>query len=215
MFTGLVETIGVITEKITIDGGFTFQIQPDDALEDLGIGDSICVDGVCLTVVELSKNWLRVTAVGETLDKTNFAHKNRGERVNLERAMSAAGRFGGHIVQGHVNAVARISKWHARGENWYLEIELPKSLRRYVIPEGSITLDGISLTVAVLDDRRAGFNIIPHTAAVTTLADKQPGNLLNVEVDVIAKYVENLLKYAPENLYETTDSDQSREIESL
>ena len=195
MFTGIIEDLGSVGTIRPIDGGIRFEISAGEVSGDLKIGDSISVNGVCLTVVQTAGPVFTVEAVGETLEKTNLGTLEAGARVNLERAMAGNGRFGGHFVQGHVNATASVTQWLRRGENYYLEIELPPVLLPYVILEGSIAIEGISLTVAALNGRRAGINIIPHTAKVTNLQYKQPGEQVNIEVDVIAKYVANLLKY--------------------
>ena len=195
MFTGLVEEIGEIGSVETIDGGVRFKILAQTVLSDLQIGDSLCVSGACLTAVAVSKTHFAVEAVGETLEKTSLGTLGSGSRVNLERALAASGRFGGHIVQGHVNATGVICQWFQRGENWFLEVELPHSLMKYVILEGSISIEGISLTVAKLNSNRVGINIIPHTVVATNLGSKKVGETVNIEVDVLAKYVENILAH--------------------
>ena len=194
MFTGIIEELGEVSAVTPIDGGFRFTLTAETVTGNLKIGDSIAINGVCLTAIRIDEQQFDVEAVGETLDKTNIGQLKINDKVNLERALAAGGRFGGHFVQGHVNAVARITKWHSRGENFYLEIELPQSLRRYVIPEGSIAIDGISLTIASLNENFIGINIIPHTAQVTNLQFKPPGSTVNIEVDMIAKYIENFIK---------------------
>ena len=195
MFTGIIEAVGKVTGRSAINGGWRFTIIAPEVLTDVGIGDSICVNGVCLTVVALSGEQFSMEAVGETLEKTNIGDLLTGDEVNLERAMAANGRFGGHVVQGHINGTARITRWEARGDNWVLEVEVPERLLPYIILEGSIALDGISLTVAALDGATVRINIIPHTVNVTNLHRKKKGDSLNVEVDVIAKYVENMLRF--------------------
>ncbi len=194
MFTGLVEEVGTVVKLSPISGGWAFTIEAEQVLEDLAPGDSISVDGVCLTVVHRNHSHFTVQAVGETLEKTTLSSYREGQKVNLERALPVGGRLGGHFVQGHVNGTGRITLWQQRGDNFYLEIQLPSSLRKYVILEGSICIDGISLTVARLHGDRIGINIIPHTAQVTNLGFKHVGDSVNIEVDMIAKYIENLLK---------------------
>jgi riboflavin synthase len=195
MFTGIIEAVGKVQVIQPMDGGKRITFAIPGEIREMGIGDSICVNGVCLTVVAQAADSLTVEAVGETLEKTNIGDLKTGMEVNLERALAAGGRFGGHIVQGHVNAVATITDWHRRGENWFLAVDLPEALMRYVILEGSIAIDGISLTVASLAGKRVGINIIPHTARVTNLRNREVGQSVNIEVDVLAKYVENLLTY--------------------
>ncbi|NOX36969.1 MAG: riboflavin synthase [Calditrichaeota bacterium] len=199
MFTGLVEEVGTIVQLTSIPGGIELTISADTVLSDLAIGDSIAVDGVCLTVIRRTENAFTVQAVGETLEKTTFSQLRMGQKVNLERALQVGSRLGGHFVQGHVNATAPITRWQKRGENFYLEIEIPASLRKYVILEGSICIDGISLTVARLEGNRVGINIIPHTASVTNLSHKKVGDLVNVEVDLIAKYIESLITFSKDS----------------
>ncbi len=193
MFTGIVEIIGEIVAIGNIDGGLLFTIRAPGINNDLNLGDSISINGVCLTVVATGEQTFSVEAVGETLEKTNLLHLKTGDSVNLEQAMPADGRFGGHIVQGHVNATGEITEWRPRGENWYLEIAIPEHLKKYIILEGSIAIDGISLTVAKLHENFIGINIIPHTSKATNLQMKKKGDLVNIEVDVIAKYIENIL----------------------
>jgi riboflavin synthase len=195
MFTGIIEELGRITVMEPISGGVRLYVEVQTVREDLKIGDSIAVNGACLTVVRLQEREFAVEAVGETLQKTSIGKLNVGDRINLERSMAANGRFGGHFVQGHVNATAIISQWYPRGENWYLGIEIPRELMRYIVLEGSIAVEGISLTVASLTDNCIGINIIPHTVKVTNLQFKNSGDPVNIEVDMIAKYIENLLNY--------------------
>lgn len=195
MFTGIIEELGKVNSLEPINGGLRCTIAARQILSDISEGDSICINGVCLTVIHYNNTQFTVEMVGETLEKTNLGDIKAGAPVNLERSLAANGRFGGHFVQGHVNATAVITRWYARGDNWYLEVELPESLMRYVIPEGSIAIDGISLTVAALNGNHVGINIIPHTVKVTNLQHKTVGDLMNIEVDMIAKYVENFIKF--------------------
>lgn len=193
MFTGIIEELGRVNAIEPIAGGLRLFIEAHEVLKDLKIGDSLAVNGACLTVVRRGEAEFAVEAVGETLEKTTIGSWKIGGQVNLERSLSAAGRFGGHFVQGHVNAVGRITQWYPRGENWFLEVEIPPHLMRYIIPEGSIAIEGISLTVAALHGNRVGINIIPHTSKATNLQFKQVGEPVNIEVDMIAKYLENLI----------------------
>jgi riboflavin synthase len=184
MFTGIVEELGTVSER---DGGrFTFGATT--VLEDLKIGDSVAVNGCCLTVVEIGEGWWRADAVDETLQRTNLADLQPGNRVNLERPVRLADRLGGHLVQGHVDAVGEILAGAPD-----LRIRAPKDLLRYVVTKGSITVDGCSLTVVDVFDDGFSIAIIPHTSEVTTLGHKGPGDRVNLEVDLVAKYVERLL----------------------
>jgi riboflavin synthase len=184
MFTGIVEELGRVRSR---DGGrFTFEASL--VLEDAKIGDSIAVNGCCLTVVEQGEGWWAADAVDETLSRTNLDDLQPGDPVNFERPVRAADRLGGHIVQGHVDAVGEIVEPAPN-----LRVRMPSDLARYVVEKGSITVDGCSLTVVdALDD---GFTValIPHTTEVTTLGSKGPGDRVNLEVDLVAKYVERLL----------------------
>ncbi len=202
MFTGIIEEIGCIVDKVTISGGMRFTIEAKKILEDLHIGDSISVEGVCQTAVELSKSAFSVEAVGETLEKTTLGDLKVNQKVNLERPLSPISRMGGHFVQGHINGTGKITQWFQRGENYFLEIAIPEILCRYTVLEGSIAVDGISLTIAHLSGNLMGFNIIPHTVQNTSLQFKKTGDPVNIEVDMLAKYIEKLLnsKNASESL---------------
>lgn len=186
MFTGIVEELGVVIER---DGG-RFRFGASTVIEDAKVGDSIAVNGCCLTVVDIGPGWWEADAVDETLRRTNLGDLGPGDRVNLERPLRAGDRLGGHIVQGHVDAVGEIVEPAPN-----LRVRMPVDLARYVVEKGSITVDGCSLTVVdALDD---GFTvaIIPHTSAVTTLGGRRPGERVNLEVDLVAKYVERLVAF--------------------
>lgn len=195
MFTGIIEEIGVIKKRESISGGIRFAIEAPQATEDLRVGDSINIEGACQTVVSVSPKLFSVEAVGETLDKTTLGDFQLNQKVNLERPLSPSSPMGGHFVQGHVNATGAITQWYPRGENYFLEVVIPESLSRYTVPEGSIAIDGISLTIAHLNENRIGVNIIPHTAKNTSLQYKKAGDAVNIEVDMIAKYIERLLSF--------------------
>ncbi len=196
MFTGLIEEVGTLARIETIAGGKRLFITARRVLKDARVDDSIAVNGVCLTVVRLANDGFWVDAVGETLTKTTVGSWTIGHALNLERALRLADRLGGHLVQGHVNGVGRVVALQKLGENYALDVEVPPDLLRYIILEGSIALDGISLTVARLQDNRVGISVIPHTMQATNLSTKKVGDLLNVEVDVLAKYVERLLMFS-------------------
>jgi riboflavin synthase len=184
MFTGIVEELGHVE---ALDGGrFTFGAST--VLEDLKIGDSVAVNGCCLTVVEIGEGWWRADAVDETLQRTNLADLEAGDPVNLERPVRLADRLGGHLVQGHVDAVGEIV---APAPD--LRVKAPTDLLRYLVTKGSVTVDGCSLTVVDVFDDGFSVAIIPHTTEVTTLGQKGPGDRVNLEVDLVAKYVERLL----------------------
>ena len=197
MFTGIVEETGEIVARERTDDGLRLRIGADEVATGLEHGQSISVSGVCLTVERYAAGeWFEVFLATETVERTYLGTLAEGDAVNLERAMPADGRFDGHVVQGHVDAVATVSNIESVEEDWFFEFELPEGYGRYVVEKGSITLDGISLTVADLDAKngRVTVAIIPTTYDLTTLSNKDPGDPVHLEVDVLAKYVERLLE---------------------
>jgi riboflavin synthase len=198
MFTGIVEELGAV-EAIEDQGdAIRLTIRSATVLEDAGLGDSISVNGCCLTVTEHDGVTWTADVMQETLDKTSLYGVQPGDRVNLERAVTAHTRLGGHIVQGHVDGVGTIVS-RTPSEHWeVVEISLPAALSRYLVDKGSITVDGVSLTVVEAKDETFTVSLIPETLARTTLGSRRPGDRVNLEVDVIAKYVEKLLPYGKE-----------------
>jgi riboflavin synthase len=194
MFTGIVEELGRV-QAITPDaGGARLEIAATQVLDDAEIGASIAVNGCCVTVVALGEGCFAVDAVSETLARTDLGALQPGDRVNLERPVRLQDRLGGHLVQGHVDAAGTIrARTPETDGSERIEFAAPEPVMRYVVEKGSITVDGISLTVAARSP--AGFEVavIPHTLAVTTLGTKQGGDTVNLEVDIVAKYVERLL----------------------
>lgn len=196
MFTGIVEELGHVRAITETDGGRRLEITARKVLEDANIGDSIAVNGCCLTVVELAEDHWAADAVTETLDRTSLGAFVVGDTVNLERPVRVEDRLGGHIVQGHVDGVGALATRDPLPDgSTRMRFTIPKELLRYVVEKGSVTLDGISLTVAAFDDatRAVEVAVIPHTLSVTTLGPKRPGDPVNVEVDILAKHVERLL----------------------
>ena len=193
MFSGIVEEVGVVTAltRPAADAARMI-IGARTVLAGTEVGASIAVDGVCQTVVAIDGRTLTIDSVGATLRKTTLGSFAPGRRVNLERPLAYGNRVDGHLVQGHVNDTGTVTRWEKLGAARWLEVRLPRPLLPYVVLEGSIAIDGVSLTVAGLDDDRAGFSIIPHTARATALTDRRVGDPVNVEVDMIAKYVERL-----------------------
>lgn len=185
MFTGIVEELGRLRRR---DGG-RFEFEADRVLEDLQVGASLAHNGCCLTVVEVADDWYAVEAVAETLARTNLGDLAAGDMVNLERPLRLADRLGGHLVQGHVDAVG-----HVVAPAPDLHVRTPDALARYLVAKGSIAVDGCSLTI--VDALADGFTavVVPHTAAVTTLGGRAAGDRVNLEVDLVAKYVERLLE---------------------
>jgi riboflavin synthase len=198
MFTGIVEELGTVRAITHHDGGARVEILAGAVLADAEIGASIAVNGCCLTVVERGDDWWAADAVTETLDRTVLGALAPGDAVNLERPVRLADRLGGHIVQGHVDAVGTIVAKEPMGDGSVrVDVGAPPDVMRYVVEKGSITVDGISLTVASLGDNGFAVAVIPHTLAVTTLGTKGPGDPVNLEVDVVAKYVERLMATQP------------------
>jgi riboflavin synthase len=199
MFTGLIEEIGQITAVEALGASRRFTIRAKKILGDAKIDDSICVSGVCLTVVARAENTFQVQAVDETLRKTTLGNLRQNHWVNLERALRPTDRLGGHFVQGHVDGMALIVDLIPQAAGQLMVVELSKELLRYVIPHGSITLDGVSLTVARLEEPRITLALIPHTLSQTTLGERQRGDWVNVETDLLGKYVERLLQGGSES----------------
>ncbi|AZG44294.1 riboflavin synthase [Gordonia insulae] len=197
MFTGIVEELGTIVRRDDLSDAARLTVRGPLVTSDAKFGDSIAVNGVCLTVVEQSPDEFTVDVMAETLNRSSLAALGAGSPVNLERAMAAGGRFGGHIVQGHVDGVGEIVSV-TPSEHWTIvRIAVPDELSRYIVEKGSITVDGVSLTVAALGDATSGgtwfeISLIPTTLQETNLGSITAGNPVNLEVDVIAKYVERL-----------------------
>lgn len=194
MFTGIVEEMGTIRSIRKGTHSAVLEIQAKVVLEDIHVGDSIAVNGVCLTATSFTPTTFTADVMHETLNRSSLAALRPGSRVNLERAMAANGRFGGHIVSGHVDGLGTVLSTQ-KDDNaiWYTIGASPEVLR-YVVEKGSITIDGISLTVAKVDGQSFAISAIPHTVAVTVLQDRKPGNKVNLETDIIGKYVEKLLQ---------------------
>ncbi len=193
MFTGIVEELGAVKALRRDAGAARLTISASTVLESTAIGDSICVNGVCLTVVEKNRSDFSADVAVETLKVTNLGDLKIGAKVNLERALQLSARIGGHLVSGHVDAVGRIREKREEGNGWRIFIEAPANVLRYVIKKGSIAVDGISLTVADVDASGFSIAMIPHTAKLTTLGFKTAGDGVNLESDIIGKYVERLL----------------------
>ncbi len=193
MFTGIVEEMGSVKALRREAGAARLSLTASAVLEGTALGDSICVNGVCLTVVELGKTEFSADVAVETLAVTNLGELKVGARVNLERALQLSARIGGHLVSGHVDGVGRVREKRVEGNGWRIFIDAPDAVLRYVIKKGSIAVDGISLTVADVDTKGFSVAMIPHTAKLTTLGFKVAGDTVNLEADIIGKYVERLL----------------------
>ena len=195
MFTGLVEEVGTVRSVTPVGEGARVVIAASLVLDDAELGASIAVNGCCLTVVELDDQVWAADAVPETLDRTNIGALVEGDRVNLERPLAANGRYGGHVVQGHVDATATVASVTELDDGSHrYTFDLPLSLANYVVEKGSIAVDGISLTVAAVDSTSFSIAVIPHTHEVTTLGGRTVGDTVNIEADVLAKYVERLVR---------------------
>lgn len=193
MFTGLVEDIGTVRniEEGEKENRYTIEFNKINA-DEIVIGESIAVNGVCLTVVTLNENSFTIDASHETLKKTNLSGLTSGKRVNLERALKADGRFGGHIVTGHIDGTAEVIKITPSGKSVEYEFSVEKGLEKYIVSKGSVAVDGISLTVNEVNNNIFSVNIIPHTQVETVIGDLQISSVVNIECDIIGKYVEKL-----------------------
>lgn len=192
MFSGIVAAVGRITKFDPREGGVRLGVSASRlGLDDVAIGDSIAVNGVCLTVVQKSATSFEVDVSGETLACT--VGLDAAGEVNLEKALRLSDRLGGHLVSGHVDGVADVVKFEPVGESMLLRIRAPQELKRYIAQKGSVALQGVSLTVNAVQDAEFEVNLIPHTVAVTTLRNLKPGSRVNLEVDTIARYVERML----------------------
>ncbi|MCG9129926.1 riboflavin synthase [Candidatus Poribacteria bacterium] len=194
MFTGIIEEIGTVSQVHPQSSGITVKINAHTILEDTKIGDSIAVNGPCLTVRELETDGFIADISEETCRKTTLRSCKVGTRVNLERSLRLNDRLGGHLVLGHIDEVATISGWKHEGTSIIMEITVGENVRPYIAYKGSIAVDGVSLTIANVLENRFEVALIPHTLQVTTFGEKQPGNGVNIEVDVMARYVETLLR---------------------
>lgn len=196
MFTGIIEEVGRVASIRESGENRRLTVQANDTPRQLATGNSVAVSGVCLTALDIKTNSFSADLAPETWVRTSFSRIKEGSLVNLELPMKADGRFGGHIVQGHVDGVGRLISFDQipDSENWWLHIQIPEDIDRYVVYKGSLSIEGISLTVARIEDRRCTVAIIPHTVEMTNLKSLKPGDPVNLEADLIAKYVEKMLK---------------------
>lgn len=194
MFTGLVEETGTVRERTSLPAGARLVVGCDVVRDGLAIGDSVSVDGACLTVVEMGDNWFAVDCVEETVRRTSVGDRQAGDRVNLERAMRVGDRLAGHIVQGHVDGTGTVRAVTPEGDGVLMSVAASEEVLRYVVEKGSITVDGVSLTVASREPDGFTIALIPHTMQVTTLNPDAVGRRVNLEADVVAKYVEALAR---------------------
>ena len=193
MFTGIVEEIGTVCEVKRNGNNSYIRIIAEKVLSDVHIGDSIAVNGVCLTVTRHDGNIFQADVMNETLNRSSLGSLTNGSKVNLERAMSAEGRFGGHIVSGHIDGTGKVTDIRNDGIAIWYTISAKPEIMRYIVEKGSVAIDGISLTVARVTENNFSVSIIPHTAEQTILSLKKIGDIVNLENDIIAKYVEKLI----------------------
>ncbi len=194
MFTGLVEEKGILKEKIPTGDGFQFVIEAKIVMNDLQIGSSVAVNGCCLTVVKIDGNTFAVDTIEETLNKTNLGVLKQGMNVNLERPLAAEARLGGHFVLGHIDTTGKVEDVKELSNSHWLTISFPEKFKQYLIYVGSVAIDGVSMTVAELKDKSFSVGIIPHTWKETIFADKKIGDTVNLEFDVLGKYVERIME---------------------
>lgn len=194
MFTGIIEEIGTVKSVTRGAKSFTLAVEAKTVLEDTLIGDSIATNGVCLTVTDMHNGTFMADVMPETVNRTSLSQLQKGSKVNLERALTLQKRLGGHIVSGHVDGTGRIARMYNDDNALWLWIECEPSIMRYIVEKGSITIQGISLTVAKVQTGSFAVSLIPHTQEATTLHSAKVGDIVNLENDVIAKYVERLMK---------------------
>lgn len=195
MFTGLIEEIGEIKSIEKGAKSARITIKSEKVLQEIKLGDSICTNGVCLTVTEFTSNTFSVDVMAETVRSSNLGELKSGSKVNLERALRLSDRLGGHIVSGHIDGIGTIVDLQSEENATWVSVKTTKDILKYIVHKGSITIDGISLTVAYVDDNIFKVSIIPHTKGETTLVIKKIGDEVNLESDMMAKYVEKLLNY--------------------
>lgn len=193
MFTGIIESLGKVESIQNVGGDVRLHIQTDLDMSDVHLGDSIATNGICLTVIDFGSNWYAADVSRESLNRTTLQHWKAGQAVNVEKAMLPTTRFGGHIVSGHVDAVGEITQVRSDARSIYFEVTAPKEISRYLAEKGSVTVDGISLTINHLRGNVLSLNLIPHTAERTNIGTWKAGAKVNLEVDVLARYIERLL----------------------
>ncbi|KPL08049.1 hypothetical protein AMJ86_02055 [bacterium SM23_57] len=205
MFTGLIREIGTVRKVVPSSGGKTFTVEAPGVVADLRIGDSVAVNGACITVTDILSNGFRFAAAPETLKKTTLEKWKPGTKINLERPLKMGDSLDGHWVLGHVDGTVKVTSRKPAGDSVLLTFELTGDLPAYVVPRGSVALDGVSLTIARLEGRRATVSLVPHTLENTNLGDKKVGDTLNIETDILGKHVIQYLKSQGKNPKITLD----------
>lgn len=211
MFTGLIEEVGEITSVTRKGNSAQITVKAGKILKDTKLGDSISTNGVCLTVTEKTSNTFTVDVMPETMNRSNLKNFKYGSKVNLERALRVGDRLDGHMVSGHVDGLGKIANYLKEDNAVWITVEADKSLLKYIIEKGSIAIDGTSLTVAYVDDRSFKVSIIPHTGEATTLLDKKIGDEVNLECDMVGKYIEKFMKFE-ENKSEESNSNLNEDF---
>lgn len=212
VFTGIVEECGTVLDVLKNGVSGSVQIQASTVLEGTKTGDSIAVNGVCLTVTKLTKSSFTADVMAETFRRTNLGNLGKNSRVNLERAMAADGRFGGHIVSGHIDGTGIISRIKEEGNAVWIYISAHQSILNLIVEKGSVAVDGISLTVAAVSDKEFAVSVIPHTRENTALSGKKTGAVVNLENDIIGKYVQKLTGTAQINESSETQSERDKKL---
>lgn len=212
VFTGIVEECGTVLDVLKNGVSGSVQIQASTVLEGTKTGDSIAVNGVCLTVTKLTKSSFTADVMAETFRRTNLGNLGKNSRVNLERAMAADGRFGGHIVSGHIDGTGIISRIKEEGNAVWIYISAPQSILNLIVEKGSVAVDGISLTVAAVSDKEFAVSVIPYTRENTALSGKKTGAVVNLENDIIGKYVQKLTGTAQINESSETQSERDKKL---
>lgn len=211
MFTGLVEEIGKVLDVANENKIWTITFECKKVIENISIGDSIAVNGVCLTVNEFDENLFKANVMAETIRKTNLGSLKSGSLVNLERALKIGDRLGGHMVSGHIDGTGIIKGFKSEGDAIWISLVAPKEILKYIVYKGSVAIDGVSLTVGYVDEEMFKVSIIPHTRESTTLNKKNIKDLVNIECDVIGKYVERFLQSGKKESESKIDRDFLRE----
>lgn len=206
MFTGIVEEIGLVKEVVYGSKSIKLTIKCEKIMDDVKIGDSIAVNGICLTVASLDNGVFTADVMPQTMRKTNLGSLRAGEKVNLERALRPVDRMGGHVVSGHIDGTGVILSKEKEDNAIWLEISAPSDILKYIVVRGSVALDGVSLTAAYVDENCFKVSLIPHTASVTILGSKKPGDRINIECDMLGKYVEKLMSFNPQRKKDEKES---------
>lgn len=193
MFTGIIEEVG----KLKSFGGGKIEVECSEILSDIKIGNSISANGICLTVTDFAENFFAADVMPETVRRTSLDEVSVGGAINLERALKVTDRFGGHIVSGHIDTVGKILNIRADGNAVFFEISAPSNVMRQIAPKGSVAIDGVSLTVVSVSVDNFSVSMIPHTLKVTNFKFKRVGSIVNIETDIVAKYIERILNYKP------------------